>query len=141
MKSKKIYIYHLWVLSAGKRWKRTIFHKMVILRNRSPQFIQTVISLALLPVEERSPPHNFPNRCKLLADLISCTFVKARALNITGSFMKIGEVIGTAFEITSPPHQPLTGPHQSSNFSRPGNGGCLHTPLPGISLFASGVGN
>lgn len=35
----------------------------------------------------------------------------------------------------------LAGPHQPSNFSWPGYGGCLHTPLPGISLFASGVGN
>ena len=76
---------------------------MVILRNKSRQSIQTVISLALLPVEERPPPHNFPQQMQLLADLISCTFVKARARNITGSFMKIGEVIGTAFEITSPP--------------------------------------
>ena len=114
---------------------------MVILRNRSPQFIQSSASPSYL-LRRDLPLTTFPNRCKLLADLISCTFVKARALNITGSFMKIGEVIGTAFEITSPPpHQPLAGPHQSSNFSWPGNGGCLHTPLPGILLFASGVGN
>lgn len=114
---------------------------MVILRNRSPQFIQSSASPSYL-LRRDHPLTTFPNRCKLLADLISCTFVKARALNITGSFMKIGEVIGTAFEITSPPpHQPLAGPHQSSNFSWPGNGGCLHTPLPGILLFASGVGN
>ena len=83
---------------------------MVILRNRSPQFIQSSASPSYL-LRRDHPLTTFPNRCKLLADLISCTFVKARALNITGSFMKIGEVIGTAFEITSPPpHQPLAGP-------------------------------
>ena len=39
---------------------------MVILRNKSRQSIQTVISLALLPAEERPPPHNFPQQMQAL---------------------------------------------------------------------------
>ena len=81
-----------------------ISNKTVIPRNRACSLYKQprLGSHAPYLLSEEYTLTTFPDKRKLFAELISCTFVKARALDIMGSFMKMEEVIGTAFEIMSP---------------------------------------
>jgi hypothetical protein len=85
------------------------------------------------------PLASSPDKWKLFAELISCTFVETQALDITGPFMKMGAVIGTSFETMSPsmhraPISPLIFVGRVSEDVYI----CLFLEF---HLFASGVGN
>lgn len=92
-----------------------------------------------LPVGKILPSYKSPDKCKLFAELISCTFVETQALDITGPFMKMGEVIGTSFETMSPSlHRALISPLIFFGRVTEDVYICLFLEF---HLFASGVGN